>query len=116
MAGDQRQRIEVGLAYPDEYRGIRVLITEDNLVTYGSISTRMKLDPNQLRPFKPAQKKSKPTSGEPTAEAKERAAVPLKKATSSGPLKRKKAVSSSKRPASPKSAASPTLPPTEEAE
>ena len=54
MTGDQRQRIEVALTYPDEFRDVRVLVTEDHLVTYGWISTRIELDPDQLCGYKPA--------------------------------------------------------------
>ena len=49
MTGDQRQRIEVALAYPDECRDVRVLVIEDNFVSYGWISTRMELDLDQLQ-------------------------------------------------------------------
>ena len=100
----------MALACPDEYRDVSVLIIEDNLVTYRWISTRMELDPDQLHPYKPAPKKSKPDSGEPLAEAEEGVAAPPKKANSSGQLKRKKAASSI-----PKSAATFILSTTEEA-
>ena len=63
MSGDQRERILEALAYPEEYRDVRVLITEDNLITYGWISTRMELDLDQLRPYKPASKKAKAKVG-----------------------------------------------------
>ena len=46
MSRNQRQRILEALAYPKEYRDVRVLVTEDNLVTYGWISIRMELDPD----------------------------------------------------------------------
>ena len=74
---DQRQRIEVAIAYPDKFRDDRILVTEDNLVTYGWISTRIELDSDQLRRYKlaPAPKKSKPTSREPSFVAEE--GVPL---------------------------------------
>ena len=116
MTRDQRQRIEVALAYPNEHRDVRVLVIEDNLVTYGSISTRIELYPDQLRPYKPTPKKSKPASWEPSSEVKEGVAVPPKKVASFGPLKKTKAASSSKMPAFPKSAVVPTLPTVEEAE
>ena len=69
MARDQRQRIEVAIAYSDKFRDVRILVTEDNLVTYGWISTCIELDPDQLRRYKPAPKKSKPASGEPLMSA-----------------------------------------------
>ena len=116
VTGAQRQRIEVGLTYPDEFRDVRVLVTDDNLVTYGWISTRRELDPGQLRRYKPASKKSEPASGMPFFEAEEGVAAHLKKSASSGLLKRKKAASSSKRPTSPKSAAGPALPAADETE
>ena len=50
----------MALSYLDMYRDVRVLVTEDNLVTYEWISTRIELDPDQLRPYKLAPKKSKP--------------------------------------------------------
>ena len=59
------------LAYPDEYRDVRVLVNEDNLVTYGWISTRMELDPDQLRACRPAPKKSKFAAGASSAAIEE---------------------------------------------
>ena len=50
MSREQRQRIIRAFAVPDEYRDVWVLVNEDNLITYGWISTRMELDPDQLRP------------------------------------------------------------------
>ena len=99
MSEDQRQRILEALAYLEEYRDVRVLVNEDNLVTYGWISTRMELDPDQLRPYKPAMKKSKAKVGASSAAA-EGNIVSSSKSTSFGALKRKKAPSSPKKTAS----------------
>ena len=60
---DQRQRIEVAIAYPDKFRDVRILVTEDNLVTYGWISTRIELDPDQLCRYKPPPKSPSPPLG-----------------------------------------------------
>ena len=114
MSRDQLQRIMEALAHPKEFRDVRVLITEDNLITYGWISTRMELDPDQLCTYKPAPKKSKSTIGEPSAAVEGKLSAHPKKATSFGPLNRKKAAFFSKRPAPPKPAAPPTLLTTEE--
>ena len=46
VSRDQRQRIMRALAVPDEFRDVRVLVNDDNLVTYGWISTLMELDPD----------------------------------------------------------------------
>ena len=47
------------LASLDEGRDVRALVTEDNLVEYRWISTRMELDPDQLRGQKSSPKKPK---------------------------------------------------------
>ena len=46
MTVAQEERIITALAYPDEARDVRALVTENNLITYGWIGTRMELDPN----------------------------------------------------------------------
>ena len=40
----QAERIVTALACPDESRDVQALVTEDNLVEYGWISTWMELD------------------------------------------------------------------------
>ena len=99
----------IALAYPKESRDVRVLVTEENLVSYGWTFTRIELDLDQLCGYKPAPKKSNPASGEPSFEAGEVEAAPSKKATSSRPSKRTRAAS--RRPTSSKSTTTLLLPP-----
>ena len=60
---EQAERIATVLACPDEGRDVRALVTEDNMVEYRWISTRMELDPDQLRGQKSAPKKAKAKVG-----------------------------------------------------
>ena len=103
MTQEQGERILTTLAYLDEGRNVRALVTEDNLVEYKWISTRMELDLDQLCGQSSGPKKAK-TAVEPSTQA----AQP-KKTTASRPPKRKCAASSLKKPASSKSAA-PSVP------
>ena len=89
------------LAYPDEGRDVRALVTKDNLVEYGWISTRTELDPDQLRGQKPAPKKAKAKVGPSTQAVQPKTDAPR-------PPKRKVPATTSKEAASSKSA---TLPP-----
>ena len=57
MTQDQGERITTALAYPKEGRDVPTLVTDNNLVTYGWITTRMELDPDQLRGKKLGPKK-----------------------------------------------------------
>ena len=59
MTQEQVERITIALAYPDEGRDVQALVTKDNLVEHGWISTRMELDPDQLRGQKSGPKKTK---------------------------------------------------------
>ena len=100
VSGDQQQRILKAPAIPVEYKDVRVLINEDNLTTYGWISTRLELDPDQLRPYKPAAKMPKSTIGASSVAAEGGVASSPKKSTSSEVPKKKKVASSLKSPAS----------------
>ena len=82
MTPEQAERIATALACPDEGRDVRALITEDNMVEYGWISTRMELDPDQLRGQKSAPKKAKAKAG-PSTQARQ------SKTDASQPPKRK---------------------------
>ena len=97
MSREQRQRIIRAFAVPDEYRDVWVLVNEDNLITYGWISTRMELDPDQLRPYKPATKKSKAKVRASSAAAEGNVVSSPKKSTYFGAPKKNKAAFSSKR-------------------
>ena len=59
MTQEQGERIMTALAYPDERRDVQALVTNDNLLEYKWISTRMELDPDQLRGQKSGAKKTK---------------------------------------------------------
>ena len=59
MTLEQGKRIMTALAYPDEGRDVRALVTEDNLVEYGWISTRIELDTDQLYGQKSGPKRTK---------------------------------------------------------
>ena len=94
-------QIHTTLASTKEGRDVWALVTEDNLVEYGWIFTRIELDPDQLCGHKSGPKKLKTDSKSSIRVA------PLKKATASRLLKMKSAASSSKKPAFSKSAAPP---------
>ena len=65
VSPEQAERIAIVLACPDEGRDVWALVTEDNMVEYGWISTQMELDPDQPRGQKPAPKKAKAKVGLP---------------------------------------------------
>ena len=46
MTREQAEQIATALACLDEGRDVRALVTEDNLMEYGWIFTRMELDPD----------------------------------------------------------------------
>ena len=49
MTQEQGEWILTALAYLEEGTDVRALVTKDNLVEYRWISTRIELDPDQLR-------------------------------------------------------------------
>ena len=104
MIAEQEERINTALSFPDEARDVRALVTEDNLITHGWIRTRMELDPDQLRGQKSGPKQTKAPAGASGS------------TTTPAPSTRKRAATSSKKPAAPKTAVALSLPPSGEAE
>ena len=104
MTAEQEERINTALSFPDEARDVRALVIEDNLITHGWIRTRMELDPDQLRVQKSSPKQTKAPVG-----ASGSTATPV-------PSTRKRAATSSRKAAAPKTAVAPSLPPSGEAE
>ena len=122
VTAEEEEWITTALAYPDEARDVRALVNEDNLITHGWIGTRMELDPDQLRgqssgPRQP--KVSAKASGSTTTPAPKQSKVPAGASGSTNipaPSTRKRAATSSKKSAAPKTAVAPSLPPSEEVE
>ena len=96
MTEAQGLRIHAAIAFLNKDRDVRALVTEDNLVAHGWISSRMELDPDQLHGPKSGPKKPKTAAGPSTQ------AIQLKKASTSQPPS---VASSLKKPICSKSAA-----------
>ena len=122
MTAGQVERIATALAYPDKDRDVRALVNEDNLITHGWIGTRMELDPDQLRgqssgPRQP--KVSAKASGSTTTPVPKQSKVQAGASGSTNiptPSTRKRAATSSKKSAAPKTVVPRSLPPSEEVE
>ena len=122
MTAGQGERIATALAYTDEGRDVRALVNEDNLITHGWIGTRMKLDPDQLRgqssgPRQP--KVSAKASGSTITPTPKQSKAPEGASWSTNipaPSTRKRAATSSKKSAAPKTAVASSLPPSGEVE